>query len=101
MILATRIVPSISARTIDKVDCAQAINPAEKAVVVEKTQVKGGIKVIFHKVEFSDKNTRVYLTVENLNRKASINFYDFDAKAVQGKRQYETTLSILRSNLAF
>lgn len=90
---ATRIVPSISARTIDKIDCTQAINPALKTVVLEKTQMKGGIKVVFHKVEFSDKNTRVYLTVENLNQKSSIGFYDFNAKAIQGKRQYSTTYS--------
>ena len=42
---ATRIVPSISARTIDKIDCIQAINPAVKTVVLEKTQIKGGIRV--------------------------------------------------------
>ena len=53
---ATRTVPSISARTIDKVDCTQAINPAVKTVALEKTQIKGGIKVVFHKVEFSDNN---------------------------------------------
>ncbi len=88
---ATRIVPSISARTIDKIDCTQAINPALKTVVLEKTQMKGGIKVVFHKVEFSDKNTRVYLTVDNLNQ--NIGFYDFNAKALQGKKQYSTTYS--------
>ena len=90
---ATRIVPSISAKTIDKIDCTQAINPAVKTVVLEKTQIKGGIKVEFHKVEFSDKNTRVYLTVENLNKKAGIGFYDFNSIALQGKRQYSTTYS--------
>jgi hypothetical protein len=30
---------------------------------------------------------------DGLNGKANVNFYDFDAKAVQGKRQYETTYS--------
>ena len=49
--------------------------------------------VTFHKVEFSDKNTRVYLTVENLNKKASVGFYDYDAKAMQGKKQYAKTYS--------
>jgi hypothetical protein len=90
---AIRIVPSISARTIDKVDCTQAINPAVKTVSLEKTQIKGGIKVVFHKVELSDKNTRVYLTVENLNKKTGIGFYDFNSKALQGKKQYSTTYS--------
>ena len=49
--------------------------------------------MVFHKVEFSDKNTRVYLTVENLNPKVGITFYDSDAKAIQGNRQYATTYS--------
>ena len=90
---ATRIVPSISARTIDKIDCNQAINPPLKTVVSEKSQIKGGIKMVFHKVEFSDKNTRVYLTVENLNPKVGITFYESDAKAIQGNRQYATAYS--------
>ena len=90
---ATRTVYSISARTIDKVDCAQAINPVVRTVSLEKTQIKGGIKIVFHKAEFSDKNTRVYLTGENSNQKASIGFYDFNSKAPQGKKQYSTTYS--------
>jgi hypothetical protein len=72
---------------------AQAINPAEKTIVQEETQTKGGIKVILHKVEFSPKNTRVFLTVDNLNQKAAITFYDTGAKAIQGKKQYATTYS--------
>lgn len=90
---ATRIVPSISAKTIDKIDCSQAINPPIKTVTVQRIQTKAGIKITLHKVEFSDKNTRLYMTVENLNGKASINFYDFNAKAIQGKRQFSTTYS--------
>jgi hypothetical protein len=90
---ATRIVPAVAAQTIDKVDCSQAVDPALKTVVVEKSQIKGGIKVTMHKVEFSDKNTRAYLTVENTNQKASITFYDFNSKALQGKKQYSTTYS--------
>jgi hypothetical protein len=88
---ATRIVPAVAAQTIDKADCSQAVNPAIKTVVVEKTQTKGGIKLTFHKVEFTDKNTRTYLTVENVNPKVSVTFYDFNAKAIQGKKQYSTT----------
>ena len=56
---ATRIVPSISARTIEKIDCTQAIDPAVKTVVSEKTQIKGGIRVTFHKAEFSGSFNRV------------------------------------------
>jgi hypothetical protein len=91
--MATRVVPAVAAQTIDKVDCTQAIDPAAKTVVVEKSQIKAGIKIILHKVEFSDKNTRAYLTVDNTNPKASILFYDYNSKALQGKKQYSTTYS--------
>ena len=35
----------------------------------------------------------MYLTVENLNKKAGIGFYDFNSKALQGKRRSSTTYS--------
>ena len=89
---ATRTVPSISARTIDKVDCTQAINSAVKTVSLEKTQIKGGIKVVFHKVEFSDKNTRVYLTVENLNKKSVLNSMTLIQRSYKAK---DTTLRLI------
>lgn len=58
---------------------------------MEETQTKSGIKVTLHKIEFSDKNTRVYLTVDNNNKNTEISFYDFNSKAIQGNRQFETT----------
>lgn len=70
--------PEVKATTIDKTNCADAINPAAKIVNVEKTQTRAGIKFILHKVEFSDKNTRAYVTIENLNGKAGVKYYDFD-----------------------
>src|SRR5678815_993752 len=53
----------LSMRTLTKIDCSEAINRAKNDVVVEKIQKYGGLTVTLHKVEFSDKNTRVYLTV--------------------------------------
>jgi len=85
--------PEVKASTIDKINCADAINPATKIVTVEKTQTRAGIKFTLHKVEFSDKNTRAYLTIDNLNGKAGLGFYDSDAKAIQGNRQFSNTYS--------
>lgn len=85
--------PQVKATTIDKMNCTDAINPAAKIVNVERTQTRAGIKFTLHKVEFSDKNTRAYVTIENLNGKAGIKYYDFDSKAIQGKRQFSTTYS--------
>src|SRR6266496_2805721 len=43
--------------------------------------------------QFSSIFVSAYLTVENLNGKAGIKFYDFDSKAIQGNRQFSTTYS--------
>lgn len=84
---------TIRANSVEKIDCALAINPPSNVVTIEETQEDGGIKVILHKVEFSDKNTRAYLTVENTNPDQDITFYDFNSKAIQGKKQFGTTYS--------
>ena len=66
---------------------------SQKVVTVEQTQEDNGITVTLHKVEFSDKNTRVYLTVQNNDPSEDIKFYDFNAKAIQGHTQFATTYS--------
>ncbi len=43
---ATRTISSINAKTIDKLDCNQAIDRAIKTVKVERTQIKAGIKMV-------------------------------------------------------
>jgi hypothetical protein len=81
----------INADSIIRIECTQVISPAQKLITMEETQIKSGIKVTLHKIEFSDKNTRVYLTVDNNNKNTEISFYDFNSKAIQGNRQFETT----------
>jgi hypothetical protein len=83
--------PLIDASSINKIECAEVISPAQKLINVEQSQTKSGIKVTLHKLEFSDKNTRAYLTIENNNKNTEISFYDFNSKAIQGNRQFETT----------
>lgn len=81
----------INADSIIRIECTQVISPAQKLITMEETQTKSGIRVTLHKIEFSDKNTRVYLTVDNNNKNTEISFYDFNSKAIQGNRQFETT----------
>lgn len=76
-----------------KVDCTSIINPASKVITVEQTQEDNGIIVTLQKVEFSDENTRVYLTVENTDPTEEFNFYTFNSKAIQGRTQFGTTYS--------
>jgi hypothetical protein len=83
----------IKAQSIEKIDCMFVYEPPKKTIIVEKTQEQQGIRMTLHKVEFSDKNTRAYLTVENLNKTGSkdLNFRDSDSIAIQGKTQFATT----------
>jgi hypothetical protein len=83
----------VNADLVEKVDCASIINPASKVITVEQTQEDNGIIVTLHRVEFSDENTRVYLTVENTDPTEEVNFYTFNAKAIQGRTQFGTTYS--------
>jgi hypothetical protein len=83
----------IKAQSVKKIDCMFVYEPPKKTVIVEKTQEQQGIRMTLHKVEFSDKNTRAYLTIENLNKTGSedLNFRDSDSIAIQGKTQFGTT----------
>jgi hypothetical protein len=84
--------PFVDASSITKIECSDVISPTQKSIIVEESQTKSGIKFTLHKVEFSDKNTRAYLTIENNNKNSEISFYDFNSKAIQGNRQFETTV---------
>jgi hypothetical protein len=90
---ATRSASTIDADSVTKIDCSEAINPSKNVVVVEKTQKNGGMEVTLHKVEFSEKNTRVYLTVENNDPSEDVTFYDSNAKAIQGNTHFATIYS--------
>jgi hypothetical protein len=90
---ASRSASTINADSVAKIDCSGAINPSENVVVVEKTQKYGGMQVTLHKVEFSEKNTRVYLTVGNNDPSEDVTFYDSNAKAIQGNTQFATIYS--------
>ncbi len=83
----------IKAQSVEKIDCMFVYEPPKKTIMVEKTQEKQGIRMTLHKVEFSDKNTRAYLTVENLNKTSDndLNFREYESIAIQGKTQFGTT----------
>ena len=83
----------VNAGSVNIIPCSESINPAKKVVTVEQSQEDNGIKVRLHKVEFSDKNTRVYLTVENNDPSEDMTFYNFNAKAIQGHTQFAPTYS--------
>ncbi len=84
---------AINADSIKNIDCSESIEPARKIVNVEQTHKNNNVLITLHKVEFSDKNTRAYITVENIGKTDDIIFYDSDSRAIQGKTQFTTTNS--------
>lgn len=50
--------------------------------------VQHGVIISIDKVEFAETETRVFITIVN-NSNDEANFYSFNAKAVQGNRQFE------------
>lgn len=62
--------------------------PIKKAVEVGETNTQNGFSVTLDKIELTDKQTRIWLTVKN-NSKYKISFYTYSAKLVQGGKQFE------------
>lgn len=62
--------------------------PIKKAVEVGETNTQNGFSVTLDKIELTDKQTRVWLTVKN-NSKYKMSFYTYSAKLVQVGKQFE------------
>ena len=75
---------AINASSVTIIDCSEALDPGIKTVNVGQTQENKSVKITLDKVEFSDKNTRAYLTVENTDPYGDLTFYDFNSRAIQG-----------------
>lgn len=80
--------PVITADKVLKADYATAFAPAVKTVDLNKEINQHGYIMKVNKVEFAEKETRVYLTINNAS-KDKISFYSFNSKATQGSSQFE------------
>lgn len=81
--------PQIVASEMEISSYADVVSPALKTVTLEDASVtQHGYTVSLTKVEFAEKETRLYFTVEN-GGKATFNFYSFNVKLVQNGKQYE------------
>ena len=80
--------PKIEAESVEVVDYIAAVRPTLKSVDINKTVDQFGYKCTLQKVEFSEKETRIYIAFENTG-KESFNLYKHSAKIVQNGTQYE------------
>lgn len=80
--------PRIIADSIEKSDYATAFAPAQKTINVNKTQNQHGFALTLQKVELAEKETRLYVKIENKSQD-EISFYDFNAKITADNKQIE------------
>jgi hypothetical protein len=82
--------PMILADNIEVVDYASAFSPALKIVEINKEMEQHGYLLKVNKMEVAEKETRLYLTVENKSQD-TITFYDFNSKIIVDNKQLEPT----------
>ncbi|WP_051507166.1 hypothetical protein [Saccharibacillus sacchari] len=85
---APMVFPEIKTQSVEVVDYITGFSPSLRTVEVGETQDQHGLKVTLEKVEFAEKETRLYLSVENSTDREGL-FYTHTAKIAQGSTQFE------------
>lgn len=78
----------LRAKEIQETSFVEAAYPTIRSVDVHESQTQNGYSIIIEKIEFAEKETRVYFSVEN-GGKSKISLYSWDIEAEQSNRQYE------------
>lgn len=78
----------INATSVKKSSYAEAVDPAEKVVEPNIPIQQYGYTINVEKVEFTSKETRVYVKITN-GGSDKFYFYDFNTKIIQNGKQYE------------
>lgn len=79
---------NIRAYYVDEIDYIEAMAPTLKKVKVNKSTTLYGYKVTVKKVEFSEKETRVYVRVDN-GGGSNVHFFSHNALVVQDGVQFD------------
>ena len=80
--------PKITASSVEVVDYITAVRPTIKSVEVGKEINQSGYKCTINKVEFAEKETRVYVTFEN-GGKEKFDLHVYSTKIVQNGTQFD------------
>ncbi|WP_230268241.1 hypothetical protein [Allobaculum fili] len=89
---STLTAPAVAVTDYQILDYKDALSPTEVELNPNMTQNQNGLEITVHKVEFSKKETRVYLTVKNTTQD-SWGVYGISAKIVQDGKQYEEEMN--------
>lgn len=81
--------PAILADSVEVVTYMDAVVPTIKSVELSGvTQDQHGYAITVEKVEFAEKETRVYVSIQN-NGSSNFTAYSFNTKIIQNGKQYE------------
>lgn len=80
--------PQIKAESVEKISYADAVSPTTKSLDVNIKKSQNNVDMTVSKIEFAEKETRVYLTINNKG-KSKFSFYSFNSKLTQDGKQYE------------
>ncbi len=80
--------PTVAATEYEILSYQEALMPTLKNIDVNQTQTQYGYSVTVQKVELAEKETRVYVKVDNQGSE-TFNVYSFNAKITQAGKQYE------------
>ncbi len=78
----------LRADEVDVVSAVEAVDPTQEIVEVGRTVSDQGFSIKLKKIEFGEDTTRVYVSVYN-GTGAGASFSDYDAKILQGSRQFD------------
>lgn len=78
----------LQADKVGVVSGVEAVDPTQKTVEVGRTLSDQGFGIKLKKLEFGEDTTRVYVSVYN-GTSTGASFYDYDAKILQGSRQFD------------
>lgn len=80
--------PKITADKIEISNYIDVISPTLKSVDINDVRNSNGVTVTLQKVEFSQIETRIYLSIDNQSGK-EYSFYSYNSKIVQNGKQFE------------
>ncbi|NLA69768.1 MAG: DUF4352 domain-containing protein [Clostridiales bacterium] len=81
--------PKVKAESVEEITAMDAFK-AEKTVEVDQTVSNGNGAVTITKVDYTDTETRVYVTAQNTGS-GNFSIYSYSAVAVQSGKQFETS----------
>ena len=85
---AKRQAVEVQADSVDPVDPADALDPAQNILKVGQTRENQGFSATIDRIEFGEETTRVNVTARN-NSGYKIRFFTHNAKIVQGSKQVD------------